>query len=395
MSNALVPLQDIERMAASIAASGLFGVKTKEQAMGLMLLCQAEGLHPAIAARDYHIVQGRPALKADAMMARYMQSGGKVEWHDYNDSKVSATFSHPQGGSVKVEWTIEMAKRIGLAGKDVWKSYPRAMLRARVISEGVRTTNPGVAVGIYTPEEVGDFAEKDITPPSPTRGAMAALPIKTQEVVMETAAEVKALLSNDQAADAYALWQNSKFDADETVAFWSQLDSKQKGVLGRMGEAERAAAAGTISEPQKKRLEARIKELGLDRDEVKAHCVKTWGVAHFSELTKEQYSTLDASLESSKAAPQPSSVPPLSPASAAGAAPTQSDDCRACLQAVDAVRGQKGAQAVQQMIDQLENEAERKACQDALDWQVRQLKAKSQTRKDADARVSELESDKL
>ena len=31
------------------------------------------------------------------------------------------------------------------------------MLRARVISEGIRTVYPGVAVGIYTPEEVNDF----------------------------------------------------------------------------------------------------------------------------------------------------------------------------------------------------------------------------------------------
>jgi hypothetical protein len=31
------------------------------------------------------------------------------------------------------------------------------MLRARVISEGIRTVYPGCVVGVYTPEEVGDF----------------------------------------------------------------------------------------------------------------------------------------------------------------------------------------------------------------------------------------------
>jgi hypothetical protein len=34
------------------------------------------------------------------------------------------------------------------------------MLRARVISEGIRTVFPGVAVGVYTPEEVADFDVK-------------------------------------------------------------------------------------------------------------------------------------------------------------------------------------------------------------------------------------------
>jgi hypothetical protein len=33
------------------------------------------------------------------------------------------------------------------------------MLRARVISEGIRSVYPGVIVGEYTPEEVGDFKE--------------------------------------------------------------------------------------------------------------------------------------------------------------------------------------------------------------------------------------------
>lgn len=167
MSN-LIPVADVERMANSIAKSGLFGMKTIEQAAALMLIAQAEGRHPASAAQDYHIIQGRPALKSDAMLARFLSAGGKVEWHTYDARKVDATFSHPQGGSIRLAWTIEDAQRIGLAGKDNWKNYPRAMLRARVISEAIRTVFPGVAVGMYTPEEVNDFdvpAPRDVTPP--------------------------------------------------------------------------------------------------------------------------------------------------------------------------------------------------------------------------------------
>ena len=77
---ALVPVDQIERMAISVAKSGLFGVKNPDQAMALMLIAQAEGLHPAIAARDYHIINGRPALRADAMLARFQNAGGRVEW---------------------------------------------------------------------------------------------------------------------------------------------------------------------------------------------------------------------------------------------------------------------------------------------------------------------------
>lgn len=167
--NAIVPVSDIEKMATAIATSNFFGMKTKEQAMALMFIAQAEGRHPATAAMEYHVIQGKPALKADAMLARFQAAGGKVEWLSYTDKEVTGKFSHPQGGTVEISWTIDMATAAKLTGKDTWKQYPRQMLRARVISEGIRTVYPGVAVGIYTPEEVGDFDSKasgmvDVTP---------------------------------------------------------------------------------------------------------------------------------------------------------------------------------------------------------------------------------------
>lgn len=175
-TTALVQFSDIERMGAAIAKSGLFGVKTQDQAVALMLIAQAEGLHPAVAARDYHVIQGRPALKADAMMARFQAAGGKVRWNELTEAKVSATFSHPSGGDATIEWTFEEAKRIGLATKENWQKFPRAMLRSRVVSEGIRTVYPGCVVGTYTPEETQDFDEPkrrdspiDITPPADQR----------------------------------------------------------------------------------------------------------------------------------------------------------------------------------------------------------------------------------
>lgn len=165
MSNQVVSVNDIQTMAVAIAKSGLFGMRSPEQAMALMLIAQAEGMHPAIAARDYHVIQGRPALKADAMLARFQAAGGKVEWLRYDDKEVTGKFSHAQGGTATITWTIAQAMSAGLASKDVWRQYPRQMLRSRVISEGVKTIYPGVAVGVYTPEEVQDF---DAKPPVKT-----------------------------------------------------------------------------------------------------------------------------------------------------------------------------------------------------------------------------------
>ena len=180
MSN-LVPLNDIQAMADVAAGSKMFGFKNPQEAMAIMLLCQAEDLHPAIAMRDYHVIQGRPALKADAMLARFQTAGGSVNWKVYEDEQVTGVFSHPAGGSLEVTWTLAKAKLIGIAGKDNWRNYPRAMLRARCVSEGIRSVYPGCVVGVYTPEEVQDF--------QPVRQEQSAVPPSPVEIIKEVVQE--------------------------------------------------------------------------------------------------------------------------------------------------------------------------------------------------------------
>jgi hypothetical protein len=107
--------------------------------------------------QEYNIINGRPSLKADAMLTRFQRSGGRVTFTSYTDEKVEATFDHPQGGTLTVAWDMARAKKAELGGKGMWLKYPRQMLRSRVISEGVRALFPGVLGGMYAPEEVADF----------------------------------------------------------------------------------------------------------------------------------------------------------------------------------------------------------------------------------------------
>lgn len=156
---------DIEKMADACAKSRLFGVQTKDQALALMLLAQAEGRHPMICAKEYHIIQGKPALKSEAMLSRFQRAGGKIEWIERNDKKCSAKFTHESGGELVVEWTTERAKTAELTGKDNWRKFPAQMLSARVISEGIRAVFPAVLDGMYSPEEVICFDDKKTEKP--------------------------------------------------------------------------------------------------------------------------------------------------------------------------------------------------------------------------------------
>jgi hypothetical protein len=149
-------LTELEKMATTFAKSGMFGVRTTEQAFALMLLAQAEGIHPAIAARDYNIIDGRTALRSDAMLARFHAAGGTVKWHSLTDKRACATFTHACSGSLKIDWTLKMAVRAGIADNEYWQKYPRAMLRSRTSSEGIRAVYPAVIVGVYTVDELRD-----------------------------------------------------------------------------------------------------------------------------------------------------------------------------------------------------------------------------------------------
>ena len=215
MTTSIVPFEHQMSLASAFAKSGLFGVKTPEQALALMAICEADGLHPAKAVQEYHIINGRPALRADAMLARFQTAGGSVRWGEYTDQRVVGTFSHPQGGSVEVAWTVDMATAAGLTKNPTWRSYPRQMLRARCVSEGIRTVFPGVVVGTYTPEEAEDMA------PQPAQ----------RQPVTETA---------DEVLDFAAVMR--RIDAAKTV---DQLNALKPAIkqLDRDGRAEATDAA--------------------------------------------------------------------------------------------------------------------------------------------------------
>lgn len=225
MGNDLIAYNDIERIGTVIAKSKLFGMKTPEEAIALCLIAQAEGKHPATAAMEYNVIQGKPALKADAMLARFQAAGGKVAWGEYTDKRVSGVFSHPQGGSVEIVWSIEMATKLGFHIKDNWKKFPRAMMRARCISEGVRTVYPGIAVGVYTPEEVQDFDNTVEIKPYEVDETKAASPWKTAILRNNFGKDVQLFLQNAQsAAEANSIIEGVKEKLDLMRASGDERD---------------------------------------------------------------------------------------------------------------------------------------------------------------------------
>jgi hypothetical protein len=265
MSNLVVSqshtIAEVGQMASAVAKSNLFGVKTPDQALALMLLAQAEGLHPMVAARDYHIIEGRPSMKADAMLARFQLAGGKVKWTSLTDTKVTGEFTHEAGGTATIEWDMERAKQAQLGTKGNWLKYPRQMLRARVISEGIRTVYPACIVGVYTPEEVSDFEQ-------PRGGVYDAAPAAIQPTAIP--ASVKALQAVKEAVGVAPEPEASNIDDDELLGLREAIEActtehalkvvaaqiKKRGVTGPAQKELRA-----LHDAQKAALKAAAQEL--------------------------------------------------------------------------------------------------------------------------------------
>lgn len=176
----MVPLEQIGMMAKAVSDSGLFGIKSEAAAFSLMCIAQADGIPPIKAAVQYHIIDGKPSLKSEAMLARFQASGGSIRWKERTPQRCTLWLEHPKAGEIEVTWDIERAKAAGLAGRNTWKAYPAQMMSARCISEGIRALYPACVGGFYTPEEVRDFDALPPAPqpesPKPAQAAKAAMP---------------------------------------------------------------------------------------------------------------------------------------------------------------------------------------------------------------------------
>lgn len=155
-------IAEIEAMSKKVAQSNFLGTRNDSEVFTLLMLAQAEGKNPVQASMDYSIIQGKPALKSQATLIRFQKAGGKITYLKRDDTECKIKFEHPQAGELTVSWTLETANKAGLnINKDNWKKYPRQMLTARCIAEGVRALYPACLDGLYLVEEVQDFDNKD------------------------------------------------------------------------------------------------------------------------------------------------------------------------------------------------------------------------------------------
>lgn len=139
-------------------------VKTPAQAVAIILTGRELGLGPMQALRSICIIQGKPELAADLQLSIFHRDGGRSKWLALTESKAALWLRHPNGDEHTETFTMDDARRAGLANGQNWQKYPKAMLRSRAITAGLKSIGFEPLSGTYAPGEVGG---PEIVPPEP------------------------------------------------------------------------------------------------------------------------------------------------------------------------------------------------------------------------------------
>lgn len=155
-----VSLKDKMLLADQLVRSGLIpaGFNTPAKAMVALQMGHELGLKPMVALNSIAVVNGRPTLGADLIVAiirTHPEYAGMEIKGD--DKQCTVTIRRKTGDIVDTftnTFTMADATRAQLTSKDSWKKYPQRMLKHRAISYCAKDAFPDALAGIYTPEEM-------------------------------------------------------------------------------------------------------------------------------------------------------------------------------------------------------------------------------------------------
>lgn len=229
---------EIEQISKAFVASGMFGQDMDKISKGItkIMAGQELGLAPFASMRAVHVIEGNATLSANTMAGMVKSSGrydyqivkkeldgctidfyeyqkGKrvkvgTESFDIEEAKMAGMFD-PECPNAPLEHNLRDIEKRGRGGstytkyntcncKDNWKNYPKAMMFARCVSNGVRSYCPDVFSGmlVYTPDELNARVSADgsVIDIDPGTGEVTNMPEQktsaTAKQKEETAVEV-------------------------------------------------------------------------------------------------------------------------------------------------------------------------------------------------------------
>jgi hypothetical protein len=270
-------LDDLGRFASMAVKSGLFkDLKDAAQAAVKIQAGLELGLAPLQSLSAIHLVEGKPTLGA-GLLAALMQRAG-FSWRIVTHTHEECTLEiHREGEALgEASFTAKEAEAAGLLRRPPWQRHRKDMLFARAISRAARWYAPAVALGVYTPDELGGEEEAPSSSPvdiAPAPIALPAPPPPPPPLMLLDAPKIEEPPTSSYAAVLREAAEEAQREAEEEAApSFTLLEETAEATAAY--DAAVQARKGDDTDPNWQRASARfhatLRDFFWDRDAVKA-----------------------------------------------------------------------------------------------------------------------------
>ena len=128
-------------------------IRTPAQAAAIVIAGRELGMPMMRSLRSLAIVKGKVIEYADSQLSRFKSDGGRATFTVLDDKSATLILRHPNGDEHTESFTLADAARAGL-NSGMYGKFPRAMLRSRVITAGLKSIGWEGGCGTYDDDEI-------------------------------------------------------------------------------------------------------------------------------------------------------------------------------------------------------------------------------------------------
>jgi hypothetical protein len=247
------------------------------------------GLAPMQALQNIAVINGKPSVYGDAMMALVQASAVCEDVEEYFENEgtpnpVAVCIAKRKNRKpVIAKFSVEDAKRAGLWAKQgPWSAYPKRMMQMRARGFALRDAFPDVLKGLISAEEAADYPDEAKPRPTTKPANPLDLVAKPEPVAIES---VEVVLEAEPYLEPTGVVEPNGFallvpGKDEPFSVHESLDEWQDAYEDL---ADKTARAG--KRPARERMTA-LKELRVANEDTIARIDQVKRIRHTASYTQ-------------------------------------------------------------------------------------------------------------
>jgi hypothetical protein len=247
------------------------------------------GLAPMQALQNIAVINGKPSVYGDAMMALVQASAVCEDVEEYFENEgtpnpVAVCIAKRKNRKpVVAKFSVEDAKRAGLWAKQgPWSAYPKRMMQMRARGFALRDAFPDVLKGLISAEEAADYPDEAKPRPTTKPANPLDLVAKPEPVAIES---VEVVLEAEPYLEPTGVVEPNGFallvpGKDEPFSVHESLDEWQDAYEDL---ADKTARAG--KRPARERMTA-LKELRVANEDIIGRIDQVKRIRHTASYTQ-------------------------------------------------------------------------------------------------------------